>query len=356
MWPNPQERYGMRKVTCFTSASFAYMDRARVLVETLRRLHEEWEVGLCLVDSEPPGFAFDPRADGFDFVVRVGELDIPDLRRWLFVHDIVELCTAVKGAMLCHLLERGARKVVYFDPDIAVLGSLDDVAHLLDCHDVVLTPHQLEPDDDLTAIQDNEIGSLKHGAYNLGFLAVAATEQGWAFARWWRHRLLQFCFDDIPNGLFTDQRWCDLAPALFAGVHVLRDPGYNVASWNLSRRAVTIGDDGELRVCGRPLRFFHFTKVTSVGEVMLVRYCGGRVEVLELMHWYRKRLAANACTGLPAGWWAYGCYADGTPIAREHRRLYRDSADLRERFPDPFRAGAAALAESRSRRIGPLVN
>jgi hypothetical protein len=48
---------------------------------------------------------------------------------------------------------------------------------------------------------------------------------------------------------------------------------------------------------------------------------------------------------LPEGWWAYGSYADGTTITRDHRRLYRDRADLQERFPDPFRAGAAALLE-----------
>ncbi len=79
---------------------------------------------------------------------------------------------------------------------------------------------------------------------------------------------------------------------------------------------------------------------------MLERYAGGRIEVFELMQWYRSRLAAHASTGLPDGWWAYGRYADGAPITREHRRLYRDNADLQERFPDTFRAGAAALARA----------
>jgi hypothetical protein len=333
----------MGEVHCFTSASFSYLDRVRVLGETLRRHQPDWNFWLCLSDQEPPGFAFDPACESIDAVVRVGELRIPNLRRWIFEHDVIELCTAVKGPMLCRLLEAGARKVVYLDPDIALFGNLQEIEALLDRHNVVLTPHQVEPDDERQAILDNEIGSLKWGIYNLGFLAVANSDEGRRFARWWRDRLLEFCIDDVPNGLFTDQRWCDHAPGLFSGVHVLRDPGYNVASWNLSRRPITIEEDGSIRAAGRPLRFFHFTKVDGPGERMIERYAGERPAVFELLKWYRTRLTANASPGLPKGWWAYGCYADGTPIPRCHRRDYRARPDLRERFPDPFAAGPDSL-------------
>ena len=51
----------MAEVNCFTSASFAYLDRARVLAETLRRHQPDWTLWLCLCDQEPPGFAFRSR-------------------------------------------------------------------------------------------------------------------------------------------------------------------------------------------------------------------------------------------------------------------------------------------------------
>ncbi|MBR0648565.1 hypothetical protein GXW78_02730 [Roseomonas terrae] len=333
----------MSEVHCFTSASFAYLDRVRVLAETLRRHQPGWRLWLCLVDQEPHGFTFDPKQEGLAGVVRVSELGLPDLRRQLFTHDVVEMCTAVKGAMLERLLQEGREKVVYLDPDIAVLGSLAGVERLLDEHDVLLTPHQVEPDDEPGAIRDNEMGSLKYGIYNLGFLAVSGRPGGRRFARWWRQRLQDHCYDDVPNGIFTDQRWCDLAPALFAGVHVLRDPGYNVASWNLSRRPISIGVDGTIRAAGSELRFFHFTKVGWVGEVMLERYASGGIEVFELLEWYRRRLAAHRVPGLPETWWAFANFADGTPISRAQRRLYRDRPDLQHSFPDPFAAGTDAF-------------
>lgn len=329
----------MGKTYCFTSASFSYLDRVRVLGETLRRFHPDWEFVFCLSDIEPPGFTFDLDEEPIDAVVRIGELGIPNLDSWMFEHDIVELCTAVKGKMLCRLFEQGADKVVYIDPDIAIFSDLSAIEQALDTHDVVLTPHQLKPDTDPAVIQDNEIGSLKYGIYNLGFVAVSSRPEGRRFAEWWRDRLLTFCFDDVPNGLFTDQKWCDHVPALFDNVLILRDSGYNVASWNLSQRPISIDDQGTIFAGDKKLRFFHFTKVTWAGEIMLERYCGSRIEVFELMYWYRSQLDMRAPKGLPPRWWAFDRYDSGAPIPKAHRTAYRKEQWLRARFPHPYASG-----------------
>ncbi|WP_222547211.1 hypothetical protein [Asaia lannensis] len=335
----------MSKIYCFTSASFSYLDRVRVLGETLRRFHPDWEFVFCLSDVEPPGFVFDVANEPIDHVVRIQELGIQNLDSWMFKHDIVELCTAVKGKMLCRLFEQGAEKVVYIDPDIAIFSDLSAIERALDTYDVVLTPHQLKPDDDLAVIQDNEIGSLKYGIYNLGFVAVSSRSEGLRFAQWWRDRLLTFCFDDVPNGLFTDQKWCDHVPALFDNVLILRDPGYNVASWNLSQRPISINDRGEIYAADCKLRFFHFTKVTWAGEIMLERYCGGKIEVFELMYWYRCQLEQRAPVGLPPRWWAFTSYDSGSFIPKSHRLAYRNCPELRERFPHPYASGTDSFEQ-----------
>ena len=106
---------------------------------------------------------------------------------------------------------------------------------------------------------DNEIAALKHGTYNLGFLAVAATDMGRAFAGWWADRCYHFCRDEIPHGLFTDQRWIDLVPGFFPGTCILRSSRLNVASWNLSTRRLSGTVPGGILVDGEPLGFYHFT-------------------------------------------------------------------------------------------------
>ena len=60
-------------------------------------------------------------------------------------------------------------------------------------------------------------------------------------------------------------------------------------------------------------------------------------------HETRPSFATDAA--IPDRWWAYGAYADGTPIEKAHRVLYRQRADLQQAFPDPFAAGEGGYSQ-----------
>lgn len=327
------------KVMVFTSFTFSYLDRARVLFQTVRRHHPDWECVALITDRPPPGVSLDVAVEDFDRIVWFDDLNIPGGDGWLFGHDIVEACTAVKGPFLHQACSEAVDVVVYLDPDIALLNDLKPMIDALEQHDGLLTPHLLEPESELAAILDNELGPLRTGIFNLGFVAVRTRGDGVRFARWWNDRLLEFCHDDIPRGLFVDQRWCDHVPAFFRGFGILRDPGYNVASWNLSRRKIAINRDGSVTVNASPLRFWHFTKLGPIGDTMTRRYAGDNYQVHEIWNWYRRLIAQASDPRIPAGYWAYGTFADGTPIQKGHRELYRSRGDLKTAFPQPFDSG-----------------
>ncbi len=327
-------------IHCFTSMTFSYLNRARVLGATLKKFHPDWTLWLCVTDIPPAEFPFDMANEPWDEVLYVTDLDIEDMESWLFRHDIVEACTAVKGPIIHRLIEmEKAEKVFYLDPDIAVFNPLDPLVDMLDESSILLTPHQLAPESGLQAIMDNEMGSLLHGTYNLGFTAIRNDEAGRHFAQWWSERCLDFCYDEKDRGLFVDQKWCDLVPALFDKVRIVRDPGYNVASWNLSHRTIDITADGQIMVNEHhPLRFYHFTKLGPIGDTMTRRYAGDNVEVYELWAWYKKCVAKATDSRIPEGYWFYGKYSNGKDIAKKHRVLYRQRRDLQEAFPNPFDA------------------
>jgi hypothetical protein len=333
------------KVLCFSSFTFSYLNRARVLFQTLRRFHPDWALTALITDRPPEGFAFDLAAEPFDAVVWADELPIPDFRSWLFKHDIVEVCTAVKGPFLRQACNQGYDAVVYLDPDTALLGGLEPLEGLLETHDILLTPHLVDPNDEPMAILDNDLSASRTGIFNLGFAAIRTRGEGLRFAQWWNDRLLSYCYDDMENGLFVDQRWCDHVPALFDNVKIVRDPGYNVASWNLSRRRVAIGKDGSITVNGSPLRFWHFTKLGPLGDAMTQRYAGRNHAVYEIWAWYRRQVEAASDSAIPDGWWAYSAYADGRPITKRERVLYRDRIDLQQAFTDPFASGLGSYQD-----------
>ena len=325
-------------VHAFSSFSYSYLNRARVLADGIKRVHPDWILWAIVTDVPPQGMAHDWKEDGFDQVLFVADLIDERREGWLFGHDVVEACTAIKGAAARRILDHpGCEKLVYFDPDIAVFNPIDEIVARLDVSDIVLTPHQITPEarDARQAILDNEITSLSHGAYNLGFLALANRGEGRRFAEWWDERLRDWCHDRRDIGIFVDQKWCDLVPCFFDNVHVHRDPGCNVASWNLSQRRVDIDEAGQVLVNGVPLKFYHFTKLGPVGDTMTERYARDNTAVYELWAWYRNAVREATDDRVPEGYWFYSTFDNGTPIRPEMRRLYRERKDLQAAFPKP---------------------
>lgn len=327
-------------IACFTSFTWGYLSRARVLAQTLRAAHPGWRQVALVVDTPVAGAA--EALAAFDEVVFATDLGVPDFARFMFHHTLVEACTALKPRMLARLLDQGVDAAIYLDPDIAVFHPLAAVLRALETASIVLTPHQHTPNDDEQAIRDGERTALLYGVFNLGFAAIRNDSTGHAFAAWWRDRCETDCRDAPEEGLFTDQRYCDLVPALFDNVAVLRDPGCNVASWNLSRRLPVVTPDGDITVDGSRLAFYHFTKIGSVGDIMTRRYARNDVP-LEIAAWWQRQVAAAAVPELAERPWAWSHFESGAPVPLALRRAWRKDAFLRARFPDPFASGPDSL-------------
>ncbi|MCP4346570.1 MAG: glycosyl transferase [Desulfobacterales bacterium] len=319
----------------FTSITANYLPKARVLAKSVKKHEPDGVFHLVLSDKVPENFNLDN--EPFDFLIQPQDLNIPNLDSWIFEHSVVELCTAVKGSAFVKIFEENdADKVVYFDPDIVVLHGLEELSDILEKAGIVLTPHQVVPDVTDEAIMDNEICSLRHGVYNLGFLAARRNENGLKFIHWWRDRLLKFCYDDIPNGLFTDQKWVDLAPAFFDDIHIMRDKTYNVATWNLTHREVKNDNNGNLCIQDSPVKFFHFSGFDSGDhEIMLKKYAGNNSALFKLRKWYMQELEKEGQAEfgkLPS---EYSFYSNGEMITNAQRALYRSRPDVIKTFPHP---------------------
>jgi hypothetical protein len=187
---------------------------------------------------------------------------------------------------------------------------------------------------------DNEICALQHGVYNLGFLGVKNSPQGLRFVDWWSKRLADFCYDNIPGGLFTDQRWADFIPAFFSETGIVREPNYNVATWNLTKRVATGSLKEGIKVNGLPLCFYHFSGFDSgAQELMLRKYGEASPVLMELRNWYIeecRKLGQDEHGQTPC---IYEFFDNGEAIRQEQRLLYRSRGDLQSAFRDPFAAG-----------------
>ncbi len=335
----------MTRTVFFTSAAANYLPKTRLLCRSIKRFYPDAQVILAFPDEKP--IWLDLANEPFDKVLDIADLGIPDARKWIFFHSIVELATAIKPFTIRYLLGSGAvDAVVYFDPDMVLFSPVDDILELLQQNNLVLTPHQTKPESSLEAVVDNEICSLKHGIYNLGFIGVRNTDEGRRFVDWWSERTYHFCRAAICEGLFTDQKWVDFAPAFFEGVGIIKSSRHNVATWNVTTREVKGSLKQGITVDGDPLGFYHFTGFDSgAHRIMADKNAAGNRTIAELVSWYEHEMETAKDAVAEGTPWAYRCYSDGEPIESCHRTLYRNRKDLQEAFPDPFAAGSSGYPE-----------
>ncbi len=202
-------------------------------------------------------------------VVTIDECDWGDfdIESAALFYDILEFATSVKPALMRSLVREGWDRVTYLDPDMQVFKDFSPLLH--EAAELTLTPHflvDIPRDDHRPTTQD----VLMAGFFNLGFCSIRAT--GVAFLDWWSARLQFECLNDHHKGFFTDQKLVDLAQ-LRATIQILKDPGCNVAYWNLHERRVVADSDGwAVDVDGyvHPLYFFHFSGFREHGPSLSI--------------------------------------------------------------------------------------
>lgn len=313
----------------FTSICANYIHKARTLAQSVKAQIPDAKMILCLAEREIlPSIP----ADYFDEIVLAKDAWEGNFDRFIFKHTIVEASTAVKGQFFRYLMDRYPEEdhFIYLDPDIYVYSDFIELRKELEQHSVVLCPHLLNYGN-----IDMELSSTAHGVYNLGFLAISRRNGGRACIDWWAERLYLFCYDDIQRGIFTDQKWFDLAPCFF-DVKILKHHGYDFAPWSLLNSTITKQADG-YHVNGDPLRFIHFSGFGASAENCMEKWLPKGEHLFRTLYAeYAKVHDGNDADGISGTKWGYASYESGEPIENAVRQAYRADYDIMFLYENPF--------------------
>jgi hypothetical protein len=300
----------------FTIVSRNYAAQAATLMESLAKAEPGVRRVVIATDGPIPHLA--DRAE----VIEAQDLGAP-LKSMSVYYDALELNTAVKPFVFKSLLTQpGVTGAVYLDPDIQVFRPLDAVRAGLAEAQLVLTPHVTRPL--LGEASPNDQDHLRSGTYNLGFAAMRREDKTLALLDWWADRCRFDCRVDLKNGLFTDQKWMDLSPGFVDSVHLIRDPGLNLAYWNIEGRSLSRGSDG-WSVDGRPLVFFHYSGFDPRRPRTLSKH-QNRVQVepgsplADLLEDYAQAMLRNGHDETSRIPYAHNRFASGRPVGPLMRR------------------------------------
>lgn len=258
---------------------------------------------------------------------------IPKWKEMAFKYNVIEFSTSIKPFCIQNLFGKGYEKVIYLDPDIYVVDSLRTIYDYLENKSAILTPHFCE-------MKVNYDGAFKEssimfaGIYNLGFFAIKNNKIGQNIVRWWANRLERFCYNEISEGLFVDQKWMDFLPAMYPHDVLVSDHmGINAAIWNLHERTL-IFKDGQYFINRNrdnklfPLLFFHFSGFDPLNHKLIsTRFSGYNISsyptFAPLLEEYREKNIAYNYIFFSKLTYSFAAFDNGEEILPLTRRLYR---------------------------------
>ena len=253
-----------------------YLAQAQVLVDSFRKHHPDGTIDVLLIDDPATER---PQVDGAD-VLMIDEIGI-DAGRPRADDGRLRADRDRHGreaVAATRLLDRGFDHAVYFDPDISIERPIAELPGPCREHSIVLTPHLTEP-----MPRD---GGLPFGADTCCSPApTTSASSGWATPS--RHAGCSTGGAPASPRTPTSTSSTASSPTSASSTssrpvraHLVKDPSWNVAYWNLATRPLTRGADGGLLVAGHPLTFVHLSGYSPRQPHLLSKHQGRKPRLL----------------------------------------------------------------------------
>lgn len=138
--------------------------------------------------------------------------------------------------------------LTYLDADLSFFSDPAPIVEEIGTSSVAIIPHRFPRDLE---------GSAIYGLYNVGWVTFRNDGAGRACLDWWAAQCKEWCYNKSEDGKFADQKYLDDFPTKFTGVHIIQNPGANLAPWNIRRHQLSKTKD-KILVDAQLLIFFHY--------------------------------------------------------------------------------------------------
>jgi hypothetical protein len=140
--------------------------------------------------------------------------------------SIVEYYFTLTPFICRYVLEKfNLDQITYLDSDIFFFKNPKDLYSFIDeCnHDIFITKH------------DNKKFEKKYGSFNVGWIVFFNTSNSIKCLEDWSNDCINWCFDEINNDKFADQKYLDYWEKNYEKVFILDQYLVNVGPWNIDK-------------------------------------------------------------------------------------------------------------------------
>lgn len=239
----------MKHYYCSTF-SRAYAYKGLLLYNSLLRWDRNFHFFfICLDESVQELFRKMNLSNASIIAMHEVERDDPELLTAKPSRTDKEYIWTAKASVLLYILKKfRPEHIVWLDGDTYFYGDPEPIYTEWGSYSIMLTPERWS--------KANRHRIYTRGRYNTGFMGFRRDNSALRCLAWFRERLLEWCYDRLENGLWSDQLYANDWLSRFDNVGVIRNLGVNVGPC-IIRQCKLSRAGGHLYVNGVQLIFYH---------------------------------------------------------------------------------------------------
>ncbi len=245
--------------TCFcTITTKHYAFKSAALYKSIKEHVKNFHLWICCMDD-----------DSYDMLnkmelsdatlIKYHQLEDSEIAAIKESRSITELCWTLKPQLMLYILKNYSKmaSILYIDSDIYIFSNPYQITTKLKRYSVLLTHHNFT--------KDFRYIYTQKGKYNAGLVGFKNDDTGLYCLNWWRSKCIEWCYDQIKDGKFADQKYLEELPKLTSSIYVAQQTGGNAAIWNIRGKKIRRRNKS-IYIDNSVLIFYHFSSLIILGE------------------------------------------------------------------------------------------
>jgi hypothetical protein len=220
-------------------------------------------------------------------IISLNDFENEDLIRIKQTRTIAEYCWTCTASTIWYSIHKfNLDHCTYLDADMLFFASPNSIYEEIGNNSIGITSHNFSP-----KLKSSEV----YGKYCVQFTYFKNDVDGLKALNWWKNSCIEWCYAEMKDGKYGDQKYLDYFLEKFHNVCVISNHGAGVAPWNISKfniestgNEILIGLKSKQNIKFQ-LIFYHYQglKIKEDGNCIIVEPAVLKIPELGLQYIYK---------------------------------------------------------------------